>query len=58
MKFIHYIEKITNVDVIGVVSFLIFFIFFIAVAFWALRADKKLMNVLSQIPFDKNETNN
>ncbi|WP_207491913.1 CcoQ/FixQ family Cbb3-type cytochrome c oxidase assembly chaperone [Aridibaculum aurantiacum] len=52
MKFINYLEKITGVDVFGMSSFLIFFTFFIIMALWALRADKKLIEVLSNIPLD------
>lgn len=51
MKFINYLEKISNVDIYGMSSFLIFFIFFIVMTIWALKADKKLIKELSEIPF-------
>jgi hypothetical protein len=50
MKFINYLEKITGVDVFGLSSFLIFFTFFVVMALWAMRADKKLIKTLSEIP--------
>jgi hypothetical protein len=56
MKFINYLEKITGVDVYAMSSFLIFFTFFIVMTLWAMRADKKLIEVLSNIPLDNEET--
>jgi hypothetical protein len=56
MKFINYLEKITGVDVYAMSSFLIFFTFFIIMTLWAMRADKKLIDVLSNIPLDNEET--
>ena len=58
MKFINYLERITGVDVFGMSSFLIFFTFFIIMTLWAFRADKKLIDVLSNIPLDGDEQNN
>lgn len=52
MKFIHYLEKISNVSIYGMSSFLIFFIFFCAVFIYVLRADKKELNSISRIPLD------
>lgn len=53
MKFIHYLTKITGVDIYAMSSFLIFFTFFIIMALWAWRADKGLINKLSNIPLEK-----
>jgi cbb3-type cytochrome oxidase subunit 3 len=58
MKFINYLEKITGVDVYALTSFLIFFTFFVVMTLWALRADKKMIDVLSNIPLDDNDNNN
>ncbi|WP_147206294.1 CcoQ/FixQ family Cbb3-type cytochrome c oxidase assembly chaperone [Segetibacter aerophilus] len=55
MKFINYLTKITGVDIYAMSSFLIFFTFFIIVAIWALKADKKLINTLSNMPLDNPE---
>lgn len=52
MKFINYLEKISNVSIYGLSSFLIFFIFFCAVFIYVMRASKKEMNQRSRIPLD------
>jgi hypothetical protein len=52
MKFINYLTKITGVDMYAMSSFLIFFAFFIVMVLWACKADKKLINTLSNLPFD------
>jgi cbb3-type cytochrome oxidase subunit 3 len=53
MKFINYLTKITGVDVFAMSSFMIFFTFFIIMTVWALRADKKLIKELSNLPLEK-----
>jgi len=53
MKFINYLEKITGVDIYAMTSFMIFFGFFVMMALWAWRADKKLIDTLSNIPLDE-----
>ena len=53
MKFINYLTKITGVDVYAMSSFMIFFTFFIIMAIWALKADKKLISELSNMPLEK-----
>lgn len=58
MNFINYLEKITGVDVFGLSSFMIFFVFFVVMSVWAWRADRKLIDVMKQIPLDKTEINN
>lgn len=52
MKFINYLEKISGVSIFGISSFLIFGIFFLMVLFWTFRADKKMIDEISQIPLD------
>jgi hypothetical protein len=52
MKFINYLTKITGVDIYALSSFSIFFTFFIIMVIWAWKADKKLINTLSQLPLD------
>ena len=53
MKFINYLTKITGVDVFAMSSFMIFFIFFIVMTIWALRADKKMIEEISNLPLEK-----
>jgi len=52
MSFIHYLETITGVSIYALISFGIFFSFFIIMALWAWKADKKLIDTLSNIPLD------
>jgi cbb3-type cytochrome oxidase subunit 3 len=54
-KFKHFCENVLGVDVYAFSSFFIFFTFFIVVLIWALRADKKKMKELSQIPLDNHQ---
>ncbi|MEO5998229.1 MAG: CcoQ/FixQ family Cbb3-type cytochrome c oxidase assembly chaperone [Chitinophagaceae bacterium] len=51
MKFINYLEKISGVSIYGLSSFLIFGLLFIAVLFWAVKADKNLIEETKNIPF-------
>lgn len=52
MKFIHYIEKISGVDIYGLISLVIFFLFFVVMLTWVLRSDKKKLRQISQIPLN------
>lgn len=52
MKFINYLESITGVDIFALTSFMIFFSFFVVMTFWALKADKKLIDKINRIPLD------
>ncbi|MEK7199901.1 MAG: CcoQ/FixQ family Cbb3-type cytochrome c oxidase assembly chaperone [Bacteroidota bacterium] len=52
MKFINYLEKITNVDIYALSSFSIFFVVFIVMGIWALKADKKMIEEISRLPLD------
>lgn len=58
MRFINYLESITGVSIYALTSFGIFFTFFIVMALWAWKADKKLINTLSNIPLDNNQDEN
>jgi len=57
MDFINYLEKITGVDIFGLTSFMIFFVFFIVMGIYAWRADKKLIDIMKNIPLDSGEKN-
>ena len=50
MKFIHYIERISGVDIYGLISLLIFVLFFTVMLTWVFRADKKKIREISEIP--------
>ncbi len=58
MKFIHYLKNIEGVGFYPMASLLIFTIFFTVAAIWALRTDKRLVEHISRIPLDQDETPN
>ncbi len=55
MKFIHYLEKITGVGIFPLTSLAIFFLFFTAMAIWSVKADKKYILLLKNIPFPEKD---
>jgi hypothetical protein len=53
MKFIHYIEKVSGVDIMGLSSLLLFVLFFTVMLTWVLRSSRKRMDEISRLPLDK-----
>jgi cytochrome c oxidase cbb3-type subunit 3 len=51
MKFRYYLEQITGVGIYPMVSLLLFFALFAGLTIWALKADKKLIKSLKNLPF-------
>jgi cytochrome c oxidase cbb3-type subunit IV len=49
----HYLESIENIDIFAIVAMIIFLIMFIAVVIWIFRIDKKYINKMENLPFDK-----
>jgi hypothetical protein len=52
MKFIHYLERITGVEVYPMMSLMIFFFFFVFVAIYLIKAKKDDINEVKNIPLD------
>lgn len=52
MKFIHYLEKVSGVDIYGMISLLVFVIFFVAMLTWVFKTDKKKLKEISEIPLN------
>lgn len=52
MKFIHYLEKIRNVDMMGLISLSIFFLFFAIMLTWVFKTNKQKLKAISRIPLD------
>ncbi len=50
MKFINYIEKISGISIYGLSSFALFGFIFIVMLIWALKADKKMIEEIRNIP--------
>ena len=55
MKFRHYLETITGVELYPLISLAIFFLFFLALLVYVIRADKKEVFEMKSLPLD-NET--
>lgn len=54
MKFINYLESIAGVSIFGLVSLLLFSTLFVGIIIWTFKADKKMIDEISQIPLDNN----
>jgi len=52
MKFIHYLEKISGVSIYGLTSLLLFGTIFLVMLIWAFKADKGMIEEISQLPLD------
>jgi cytochrome c oxidase cbb3-type subunit IV len=52
MKFIHYIEKVSRIDIYGMISLAVFGLFFVAMLIWVMKTNKKQFTEISRIPLD------
>ncbi|MCW3462470.1 CcoQ/FixQ family Cbb3-type cytochrome c oxidase assembly chaperone [Chitinophaga nivalis] len=57
MKFINYLQSIAGISIYPMASLLIFSGFFLIAAWWAFKADKNMVDHISRIPLDNDETN-
>ncbi len=48
-----YLESIENIDVFAIASMLIFVCIFMVVVIWIFKIDKKYINKMKNLPFDK-----
>jgi cytochrome c oxidase cbb3-type subunit IV len=55
--FKHYFESIQGIEIYPVISLLIFFIFFILLFAWVIKADKKYIDNMKNLPLDPSEPN-
>ena len=51
------LQNIDNIAIWPVISFVIFFLFFICLLWWVLTADKKVIDKMRDLPFEKSENN-
>jgi hypothetical protein len=56
--FENYLSSIEGVGIYPIISLLIFFIFFVALAIWAIRADKNYLKKMQDLPFESNKPQN
>jgi hypothetical protein len=52
MKFINYLKSIEGVGVYPLISLLIFFGFFVTLIYMVIRADKRAISKIKQLPLD------
>jgi len=52
MKFINYLQKVSNIDIYGLTSLLLFFIFFSVMLIWVAKTNKKDFESAGNIPLD------
>ena len=52
MKFINYLEKISGISIYGLSSLVLFTTIFVIMLVWALKADKKMIREISNIPLN------
>jgi cytochrome c oxidase cbb3-type subunit IV len=53
MKFIHYLEKVSGIDIYGLTSLLVFVVFFSLMLTWVFKTRKTTFREISRIPLDK-----
>jgi hypothetical protein len=53
MKFRHYLESITGVEIYPLISLVIFFLFFTGLILWAWKANKSYITAMKNIPLEK-----
>lgn len=55
MKFINYLESIAGIAIYPMISLFIFFLFFTVLIFYVLRADKKHIADLENLPLEQDD---
>jgi cbb3-type cytochrome oxidase subunit 3 len=59
LKFIkNHMETIGGIEIFPIISFIIFFTFFVLITFFVIRADKKLIKEIENLPLDSNDAEN
>lgn len=58
MKFRHYLETITGVDIYPLISLIIFFGFFAALFYWVVKVKKSYIDEIKNLPLGNDDNNN
>jgi hypothetical protein len=53
MKFIHYLEKITGIEVYPMISLIVFFVFFTLLLLYIFKTDKHHFSKIENLPLEK-----
>ncbi|GEP92841.1 hypothetical protein SAMN05660909_04654 [Chitinophaga terrae (ex Kim and Jung 2007)] len=56
MKFINYLESISGISIYPMASLILFSVFFVGAAFWAFKADKEMVDQISKIPLERDDS--
>ena len=52
------LQNIDNIAIWPVISFVIFFLFFLCLLWWVFTTDRKFIDKMKGMPFEKNEPTN
>jgi len=55
--FKHVFDSVAGVEVFPIVSLLLFFVVFLGIVYWAVRADKKYLKKMEELPLDISNNN-
>lgn len=55
MKFINYLTSIVGIEVYPMISLFIFFVFFTVLIIYVVKADKKIIAEMKNIPLNEDE---
>ena len=50
-------ESIADVEIFPIISLILFFLVFIGIVVWAIRADKKYLKKMEELPLDMSNNN-
>jgi cbb3-type cytochrome oxidase subunit 3 len=53
--FKHYFERIDGIEIYPIISLIIFLTFFVALIIWVVRADKKYIDRMRELPMDSDK---
>ncbi len=57
MKFIHYLTRISDIDIYGMTSLGIFMLFFLVMLIWVFKSRASSYEAVSRIPLDSSLSN-
>jgi cbb3-type cytochrome oxidase subunit 3 len=49
-------ESMSGINIFGLISMIFFFLVFLGVIYWAIRADKKYLEKMENIPLESSKT--
>ena len=56
MKFRHYLETISGVEIYPLISLIVFFLFFLFLFYFIYKADKPFLNYMAALPVDQDSS--